>query len=166
MTTSTIPLSRGYETAIDLIDMERVSRHKWRADVRIQKSGKVVVIACRTIGNRKVGYTSELLSRFIMNPPHGMVVDHIDGNTLNNVRNNLRICTQAQNVCNRGPAHSTGSKYKGVCWNKQAGKWTSQIKFNKRYYHLGYFDSEQDAAMQYNIAAKLHHGEFAYINNV
>lgn len=58
------------------------------------------------------------------------------------------------------------SKYKGVFWEKRRSKWVAQIKVNYKHIYLGQYDNERDAAIAYNGAALLHHGEFALLNQV
>ncbi len=90
--------------------------------------------------------------------------DHIDHNGLNNQRNNIRVCTQSQNLCNKSARKNGSSKYLGVCWDKQYNKWKVGIRENKRLKFIGLFHSETDAALAYNNAAKEVHGEFANLN--
>lgn len=102
------------------------------------------------------------LHRIIMNAPAGAVIDHINGNALDNRRKNLRICTQRQNLWN-GRAHRDGSsKYRGVCWNRSNSKWRVQIQGKT----IGHFTAETDAALAYNAAALDRFGEFAKLNRV
>ena len=70
------------------------------------------------------------MHRQILNAPKGMVVDHKDGNGLNNRKSNLRLCTPAQNVRNRRPALGSSSKYKGVSRDKSRRKWLARIGCN------------------------------------
>lgn len=89
------------------------------------------------------------------------IVDHIDGNSLNNTRSNLRICTRAQNCLNsKRPKHNT-SGYKGVAWSKKNNKWQATIKFNGKLHWLGLFDTPEEAHKAYCKAATELHGEFA-----
>ncbi len=103
------------------------------------------------------------MHRFIMKPAEGLVVDHIDGNGLNNTRANLRICTYQQNICNR-KGWGKDSKYKGVCWDIYNKKWRAQINFNRECRYLGVFEDEIEAAKEYDKHAKKLFGEFAYLN--
>lgn len=85
-------------------------------------------------------------------PGKGMVMDHIDGNPLNNQRNNLRICSYRennQNLRHKSATRKYSSKYPGVCWNKSSEKWQAQIRINKKLKHLGFFLNEENAARAY-----------------
>jgi len=95
-----------------------------------------------------------------------MVVDHINHNTLDNRRFNLRICTKGQNNMNRKPYIGKSSQYKGVIWAKHIKKWTSKIEKDTIVHHLGTFDREEDAARAYNKKAKELFKEFAYLNEI
>ncbi len=104
------------------------------------------------------------MHRLIMNAPAGLVVDHIDGNSLNNRKTNLRICTQAQNIHNSRPRRNRSSKYKGVFWNKVNKKWSVSIRKGDKRIYLGGFDDEIEAALAYDRKAEELFGEFAYLN--
>ena len=107
------------------------------------------------------------LHRLIMNCPEGLEVDHIDGNTLNNCRSNLRICTKDENKRNRKKcSKQTTSIYKGVSFNAHANKYVASLRCNKIFIHLGVFAKQEDAAIAYNNAAVKHFGDFAKLNKV
>jgi len=106
------------------------------------------------------------MHRFLMQPPPGMQIDHINGDGLDNRRCNLRLATNTQNRRN-GKAHSDGtSRFKGVCWDKFRGRWRADITFENRSIHLGRFHSETDAAIAYDAAARDLFGEFARLNQI
>jgi len=117
-----------------------------------------------TFWSKSHGYIKNgrtFLHRFIMNCPKDMIVDHINGDKLDNRKCNLRICTQAQNCCNSKKQKNNTSGYKGVCWHTTRKKWFSSIKYNKKNISLGYFNTPEEAYAAYCKAAKELHGEFA-----
>ena len=150
-----IPLTKGKVAIVDAADYEWLSRYKWH----VEEPGPGRFYASRaTPGRGRIG-----MHRAIMNPPKGMVVDHIDCNGLNNRRSNLRICTHAQNCANRRPLPGAASPYKGV-WTRGNGKFTAQVGYRGKIIWLGTFDDEIEAAKAYDRKAYELHGEFAYLN--
>lgn len=103
------------------------------------------------------------LHREIMGNPEGLVVDHINGDILDNRKYNLRVCTTKENIRNSKPQEGT-STYKGVSWDKDRNKWIAQIKVDRKGIHLGRFDSEIQAAEAYDNAAINYYGEYARLN--
>ena len=109
------------------------------------------------------------MHRIITKCPKGKVVDHINGDTLDNRKCNLRICTKLQNQYNqkkhKGKRHS---KYKGVTFRKNliAKPWEAFIYKDYKSKRLGYFATEKEAALAYNAAAKEAYGEFAKLNEI
>jgi len=93
----------------------------------------------------------------------GMVVDHLDGNSLNNRKSNLRVCTVSQNHQNRRWTYGS-SRYKGVWWNKKMKKWVAGITLKRKYIFIGHFADEVAAAKAYDRKAAELFGEFAYLN--
>ena len=106
------------------------------------------------------------MHRQILKVPDDMFVDHINRNSLDNRKANLRPATPSQNVRNR--AKNTNrtytSKYKGVTWNRCIKPWRAHIHFNHKLISLGSFDDEIRAAKAYDRAARRYHGEFAVLN--
>lgn len=88
-------------------------------------------------------------------------VDHINGDGLDNRRENLRICTHAENTRNKRMLGANTSGFKGVSWHKGDRKFRAQITVNKRKIHLGNFDDAEMAHEMYCLAADMLHGEFA-----
>lgn len=91
-------------------------------------------------------------------------IDHINHNTLDNRKQNLRICTRSQNQGHARKLCKTSSTYKGVTWNKSKKKWKVAICINRQKIHLGYFNSEMKAAKAYDKGAKKYFGTFAHTN--
>jgi hypothetical protein len=153
----TISLTHGKVALIDDEDYDFVIQHKWYSH-QCRKNAP-----CYAIANQKNRVVR--MHRLIMNAPKDLQVDHIDGNGLNNQKNNLRLCTAAENQHNqRVQKRAKTSKYKGVFTRKNRNKWSCQIKCNSKIYHLGYFKSEILAAKTYDTAAKKYFGQFAKLN--
>lgn len=108
----------------------------------------------------------KLLHRVIMNAKKGEVVDHINGNKLDNRRKNLRICTNSENVRFQKRHKNNTSGYKGVSWSKGMKKWEARIMVDRKSIVGGYFSNRLDAAKEYNRLATTFFGEYAMINNL
>ena len=104
------------------------------------------------------------LHRLIMNAPDGVLVDHRNGDSFDNRRDNLRLATRSQNACNARKRKNSSSRFVGIHWDKQTGRWKAQIRAQGKDIWLGRFDNEIDAARAYDAAAKKYHGEFARLN--
>lgn len=104
------------------------------------------------------------MARWLLNAPPDMEVDHINGDTLDNRRCNLRLCTHAENMRNKRPCRKKSSAYKGVYWFRD--KWRAYITVAGKAHFLGGFDSELDAALAYDRAAVELHGQFAATNKM
>lgn len=107
--------------------------------------------------------------RLVLGAKEGEWVDHKNQNTLDNRRENIRLCTHGQNMMNRGKCiHKRTSQiqtqYRGVYCCE--GRWRAEIRANKKRYYLGYYKTDKDAAMAYNNAAIKLHGEYARLNLV
>ena len=87
----------------------------------------------------------DYLHRIITNAPKGYEVDHIDRNTLNNRRENLRICTRQENSRNKTKQRNNTSGYKGVSWDKAKKKWRAFISVDKKQIFLGRYDNIEEA---------------------
>jgi hypothetical protein len=102
------------------------------------------------------------LSRVIMGEPKGMIVDHINHNTLDNREANLRICTRSQNMMNRKTNKVSSSGYKGVYWHDSGNSWAAQISINNKRIYLGLFKNIEDAIAARKKAEEKYYGEFVY----
>ncbi len=153
-----IRLTMGQVAFVDDEDYESVALHKWCA----QKTDRGYY-ARRNGEHAKHIY----LHRVIMNAPLKTRIDHRDNNGLNCQKGNLRFCTQSGNSANsRKKERGVRSKYKGVtyCDYCHMNQWRARIKVNGKPIHLGYYNSEKRAAVQYDAAALRYFGEFALTN--
>jgi hypothetical protein len=117
--------------------------------------------ALRTTKNRVSGVS---MHRMLLDPPKGMMSDHINGVRLDNRRCNLRIVNALQNAQNKANHKNSRSKYRGVAWKVENDKWQARIRVVKKQYHIGLYDTELEAAAAYNNAAILHHGDYSRLN--
>ena len=112
-----ITLTQGKETIVDDDDYEILMEHKWYAHKSSRKKDKFYAERMAPVdsnGKQKIIH----IHRVIINAPKGMQVDHINGNPLDNRRENLRICTNQQNGMNRGKPKDNTSGYKGVTYGR------------------------------------------------
>lgn len=161
-----IPLTQGYEAIVDDEDFEELNQYKWQAN---KKSSGVYAHRTKRYGIRKQNKKQHFhMHRIIMKAKSGEYVDHINGDTLDNRKENLRICSNAENGRNHNgqPKQRKYSQYKGVKKNTQANNsWSARITVNRKEIYLGSFKTEEDAAKAYNIASKKYHGKFGRKNS-
>jgi hypothetical protein len=151
-----IPVGNNYFTKVSDSEYPRLSKFVWR----LNKDGDYLVVVRKFYINKK--RTNWIMSRFILSAPTGKYVDHINGDTLDNQNENLRLCSQTENQRNRKINSNNKSGYKGV---KASGKkWVAIINCNKKHKYLGTFETREDAAKAYNEYAKNLYGEFARLN--
>jgi len=131
------------------------------------KSGKLYYASrsayIETVNGKHI-YKNILMSRLILGiTDKSILCDHIDRDSLNNQRSNLRIATKSQNAINCHKRPNKTSKYIGVSANK-FNRWSAYITLNQKGYNLGSFKTEEEAAQAYDAKAKEFHGEFANLN--
>ena len=146
-----IPLTRGTFATVDDADADLVSAFKWHAT-----STRGLWYARREIGGR-----AQMMHSLLVNSP---LVDHVNGNGLDNRRSNLRPATPAQNMQNRMRFRTARSQFKGLLWCHRDGRWRARITVIGKRIDLGRFSDERDAALAYDMAARQHFGEFAALN--
>jgi hypothetical protein len=142
-----------FECIVDTADYDLIKNYRWHCEKH-----RHVMYAASTAKNRQLA-----IHRLIV--PGCERVDHKDHDGLNNRRDNLRPATVQQNAKNRMKHRERFSRFKGVAKsNWRAKKFKAAIRINSKLFHLGYFDSEIEAAARYNEAAKAGFGEFAHLN--
>jgi len=159
-----LPLSQNKFAIVDADDYDRLNKYKWCVSRARHTNYAMRRTKGKRVKGKRVNRKLVLMHRFIMNAPRHLVVDHRNHNGLDNRRENLRLCTRAENSRNRRPFRLNGSKYKGVSWDKERKLFVASIRCNGKYYHLGRFKSEIKAAKAYDKKARELFGEFAYLN--
>lgn len=148
---------------------EDVSKSTWfyKKDIYGGYAARQVRILPYGDGNRGANYQRMMpMHRQVLDAKSGELVDHINGNKLDNRCSNLRIVNTQQNQHNRAKLLNNTSGYKGVQWRKDRNKWVAVIRVNTRLITLGTFKDIKDAAQAYNDAALRYHGEYARINKL
>lgn len=154
-----IELTQGFFALVDEEDYEKLNKYKWH----IRRCGNMIyaVTAIYIKGGNGKKKTIQM-HRMVMGDSE-KVVDHRNGNGMDNRKSNLRFCTQRQNQQNRY-FKKGNSKYKGVYWDKQLNKFRTRIRVDGKLIHLGCFTNEIEAAKKYDEAAHKHFGEYAKTN--
>jgi hypothetical protein len=140
----------GY-TKFDKGDLVKVNEFKWHLRTN---DGYIF--------NNQVG----MMHRFLLTPPKGLQVDHVNGDRTDNRRSNLRICTGSQNKFNSNKHRDNTSGHKGVTWDKAREKWQAQIMIRGKQIYLGRFDSKIKAGERYARMATKLQKEFKYSPSV
>lgn len=161
--------SDGKEVYVDDEDYDYLNKFNWSYNGRY---------AVSNINKNTINMHRLIIKINNINIPKGYIVDHIDGDGLNNTKLNLRVCTQSNNQMNKAKTKSkTTSKYKGVYFDKHNKKWNATIEHsidgNRKKINLGLFDDEELSARVYDVNAITLFGEYArtnfpledYINN-
>jgi hypothetical protein len=149
-----IKLTKGKVALVDDEDFKWLSKHNWYASI----SG-YNYYAQRTKKRKNIR-----MHRVILNAPKGVIVDHINGNSLDNRKQNLRLCSQSENMCNRLSPVINTSGFKGVSQIKTSKKWEAYINKDGKRVRLGNFLSAKEAALAYNKAAIKYPRDFAKLN--
>ena len=148
----------GHDVLLDEEDLHLMESTSWF----IRRSGGTSYVQHNTYaGHEYSGYES--LHRLIAGCGQGDVVDHINGNGLDNRRCNLRICSHAENLRNRKIHANNNSGFKGVYFDRSLSvrPWRAQIRVAGKKFNLGRYSTAEEASQAYKKAAVRLHGEFA-----
>lgn len=159
-----IPLTKGYVALVDDEDYEELSQWKWQSQSGGERN---TAYARRGIYNpysRRM--TTVMMHRVIMGDPADYLIDHKDGNGLNNTRSNLRIATRAENQYNSRINKNNTTGFKGVTFHRNTGKYMAQVSVDGATRYLGLYNSAEAAHYAYCEAAKQLHSEFANTGEV
>lgn len=152
--TKHILLTQGKQALVDDDEFDELALVKW-----CYRGGYAV----RTEGTR-ANQRTVVMHRLVMDAPANAVVDHINGDKLDNRRCNLRLATTAENIRNSARSVRNTSGFKGVSFDRSRGKWFASICANRKLKNLGRYATAEEAARVYDRAARELHGEFAKVN--
>jgi hypothetical protein len=131
-------------TVFDVADVAKVCafEHRWSAAWHNNKQYRALV----TVDGAMV-----ILSRFLLDAPDGLMVDHVNRDTLDNRRLNLRLATHTENMQNKGLQRRSGTGVKNVSWNDQTRDYVVRVSVNKQTIRVGRFATlaEADAAARH-----------------
>jgi hypothetical protein len=160
---STIKISSGHKVKIDQEDLKRIDEHSWRVTKGTTGRPRVVTSIRTPDGVRSI-----TLGRFLMRPGKSkQVYPRRFNEGLDYRKDNLIVCTlkERQRLLSKRRAKTTSS-YRGVSYSKYDGRWKAGIEVNGHAINLGHFETEGEAALTYNKAARKHFGEIAYQNQI
>lgn len=153
-----IPLTQGKFALVDKSDFEYLAQWKWR--IARKRKGSNEFYAARSDWNK--GHQRNIwMHRVITKCPTGMVVDHINGDGLDNRRRNLRVCTNSQNQWNRRISKRNKTGEKGVSVDPKGSnkKWHASISVSGKSISLGYFTTKTEAAKAYKLNVVRYRGK-------
>lgn len=151
-----IPLTQGKFALVDDEDFEFLNQLKWRAHKGTNTESSYAVRTDKSSGTPVEIY----MHRKVLNAPQGFEVDHIDGNRLNNQKQNLRIASHYQNSLNRGVFKNNTSGCAGVSFQKSRNKFTAFITVKGKKVFLGRFKNFCDAVIARQKAEDKYFGNF------
>lgn len=151
-------LTQNKKAKVSNEDFESLGKYRWY--YKHQAGGGYA--ARNTPYSQGVPRKTIRMHRQIMDTPVGFETDHINGDKLDNRRENLRIVSKSQNQWNRKKQNGS-SKYKGVYWNKTNQRWHVQLQVNKKKVWLGYYETEEEARKAYENGIKKFFGKFGRV---
>lgn len=142
-----IPLTQGKVALVDDEDFERINQFKWYAR-KTHNMYYAVHTLPRSQNQRKL-----YMHAIIIGTPPRKMTDHINGDGLDNRKENLRVVTNRENLQNLHVKKT--SKYPGVRFVRQSKKWRATIQFKGKQYNLGNYSDELTAATVYAVASEV-----------
>jgi hypothetical protein len=141
-----------YFAHIDDSDYSLISQFNWSVSIQ-----GAIAYATTTINGKTVS-----MHKMLMGGIPNMQIDHKDGNGLNNIKDNLRFASKAENQYNS----YNSTKTKGVSYSKTKRLWRAYINKNRKQIFIGYYKNQKDALMAYNKKAQELFGDFARLNEI
>jgi len=154
--TKQIPLTQGKFAIVDDEDYEYLSQWLWYA---IRHKGYFYASRANSIKANGVK-KNILMHRVILNAQEDMLVDHENGNTLDNRKSNLRQASHCENMRNRKIQSNNTSGFRGVSFHKLSKKWHAKISVNGYPKSLGYYETPKEASMVYEKEAERIYGKY------
>lgn len=151
-----VRLTRGYTAVIDAADVGFVEGFNWHSAVF-----KGTAYAVRNAPKPCGGQSTLRMHRIITSAQESLVVDHINGDGLDNRRQNLRVVSHALNMRNQSLRSDNKSGLKGIRWREPTQKWNAYINVDGKHYSLGHYATKEEAYAAYIEGSKRFHGEFA-----
>lgn len=159
-----IPLTRGKYAMVDGEDYARLAPYSWHA-FHDKKDGRWLAARGERLRRDGRSITRNVwMHREILHAPEGVLVEHLNGDGLDNRKTNLQRSTRAERYAKRGKLNTNTSGYCGVTFYARTGRWRAQIRSEGTTVHLGYFATPEDAALAYDRRAREIFGEYAYQN--
>lgn len=152
-----IPLSQGKFARVDRKNYDYLNQWKWH-----YTHGYAVRRIHKRLRSNEYTGNYIYMHRLIMQTPEGMVSDHINGDGLDNREDNLRNCTQTQNLINRKVQSNSLSGIKGVRWNKHKNRYEPNITVDGKKVYIGRFKTIEEATEAYKQASIKHFGEYTH----
>lgn len=153
-----IPLTQGQVAIVDETNYRALAAYKWYA---YWSPSNKTYYARRNQTEKGGKRVTVLMHRVVLSAQAGKEIDHINGNGTDNRKTNLRVATCSQNCQNQTAKASNKCGFKGVCLHPRNRNWVAKIMREGRSYHIGVFDTPEEASAAYAEAAKRLHGDFA-----
>ncbi len=159
-----IPLTRGKHALVDAEEYPRLARYSWHA-FHDKKDGRWLAVRGERVHVGGHSITRNIwMHRELLDVPAGMLVEHLNGDGLDNRKANVQVTTRAARYAKLGKLSTNTSGYRGVTFYARTGKWRVQIRCDGTTTHIGYFTTAEEAAVAYDRKAREVFGDSAYQN--